>query len=161
MKRLSFLLCACLLSVAALGATPGKDYGMAGCGLGSQIFGTDGQIFAATTNGTVWNQLFGITSGTSQCVPEGGSAQLLEQKRFLYGNLNTLEREISQGDGETLRAYADVLGCSRDAYPEFANHLRQSYGDLFASPGAESVLEATKSSLKENHQLAQACGDLG
>ncbi|MFN7453535.1 MAG: DUF3015 family protein, partial [Pseudobdellovibrionaceae bacterium] len=45
-----------------------KSYGDAGCGLGSVIFGNEkgfSQIFAATTNGTVGNQTFGISSGTS------------------------------------------------------------------------------------------------
>jgi len=152
---------ACLLSVASFGSEPGKDYGMAGCGLGSEAFGTSGQIFAATTNGTSWNQLFAISSGTSNCVPEGGKKALLEQHQFLYGNLSTLEREISQGDGETLKAYSDVLGCEPSVYPQFAVQLQKNYRQVFSKPGASSVLEATKSAIREDSTLSKACAQIG
>ncbi len=49
-------------------------YGMAGCGLGSILFGETenrgGQILAATTNGIYGNGTFAMSSGTSNCVPE-------------------------------------------------------------------------------------------
>ena len=46
-----------------------RQYGMAGCGLGSLAFEPgEGQISAATTNGTFYNQFFGISSGTLNCV---------------------------------------------------------------------------------------------
>lgn len=48
-----------------------REYGMAGCGLGSLVMGKDGgQILAATTNGTFYSQLFGITSETLNCVDD-------------------------------------------------------------------------------------------
>src|SRR5437868_47659 len=50
-------------------------YGMAGCGLGSLLFGPVNepfaQVLAATTNATFATQTFGITSGTSNCVSGG------------------------------------------------------------------------------------------
>src|SRR5215208_2357915 len=42
------------------------SYGLAGCGLGSMAFGKEPgfvQVLAATTNGFLWTQLFGITRG--------------------------------------------------------------------------------------------------
>ena len=55
-------------------AQPG-NYGDAGCGLGSILFGAKPgfvQVFAATTNGTFGSQTFGITTGTSNCGGGGG-----------------------------------------------------------------------------------------
>src|SRR5690348_11977029 len=50
-------------------------YGMAGCGLGSLVFGPNdapvAQVLAATTNGTFASQTFGISSGTSNCFSGG------------------------------------------------------------------------------------------
>src|SRR5205823_3826374 len=46
-------------------ATGKSTYGLAGCGLGSMLFGDQKgmiQILAATTNGTFGSQTFGITS---------------------------------------------------------------------------------------------------
>ncbi|RYZ63378.1 MAG: DUF3015 domain-containing protein, partial [Proteobacteria bacterium] len=48
-----------------------RKYGTAGCGLGNMILGKENQVFAATTNGTLGNQSFGITFGTLNC--EGGN----------------------------------------------------------------------------------------
>ena len=48
-------------------------YGTAGCGLGSMAFGDQPggiQILAATTNGILGNQTFGITFGTLQLRPQ-------------------------------------------------------------------------------------------
>ncbi|MFN8945903.1 MAG: DUF3015 family protein, partial [Pseudobdellovibrionaceae bacterium] len=48
----------------------GQGYGMAGCGLGSVVFGDKPgfiQIFAATLNSIGGNQTFGISLGTSNC----------------------------------------------------------------------------------------------
>ncbi|MCB9072358.1 MAG: DUF3015 family protein [Bdellovibrionaceae bacterium] len=47
-----------------------KGYGLAGCGLGSVLFGAKPggvQILAYTTNGSAGNQLFGITFGSLNC----------------------------------------------------------------------------------------------
>ena len=55
-----------------------RKYGIAGCGLGSVLFGTSGGVFAYTTNSSSGNQVFGITSGTSNCLPDrpGGWVRL-------------------------------------------------------------------------------------
>src|SRR3954469_2639303 len=64
----------------------GAWYGMAGCGLGSLIFGPvnspGAQILAATTNSTFGSQTFGITSGTSNCVSGGVVALDRQQTAF-------------------------------------------------------------------------------
>ncbi len=57
-------------NAAGAGALKGNGtYGVAGCGLGSMVFGNQEggiQVIAATLNGT-GIQTFGITSGTSNC----------------------------------------------------------------------------------------------
>src|SRR6476620_4123342 len=79
----------------------GGWYGMAGCGLGSLIFGpvnTPGaQILAATTNATFGSQTFGITSGTSNCVSGGVVALDREQTAFAEVNFNDLKRDMASG----------------------------------------------------------------
>jgi len=59
------------LPVASVIAAPNN----VGCGVGSMVWdgqsGVAPQILAITTNGTMLNQMFGISSGTLGCSPDG------------------------------------------------------------------------------------------
>jgi hypothetical protein len=88
-------------------------YGTAGCGLGSLVFGDQKgivQIFAATTNGTFGTQTFGITTGTSNCQDSG--TPKLAVKVFIETNKEALAKDISRGQGETLKNLATLAGCT-------------------------------------------------
>ena len=87
-------------------------YGAAGCGLGSLVFGNQPgamQILAATTNGTFASQTFGITTGTSNC-----GAGLIAQgtKNFVEANRESLAKDMSRGQGETIGALTVMAGCA-------------------------------------------------
>ena len=89
-----------------------RKYGMAGCGLGSVVMGPKGsQISAYTTNGTSGSQLYGITTGTSNCQPDRRGAMSEAQESFMFSNYATLSKEMAQGSGTTLAGLAHVLGC--------------------------------------------------
>ena len=45
--------------------TPTRRYGMAGCGLGSVLLPNGPQVATSIINGLLWNQVFVISSGTS------------------------------------------------------------------------------------------------
>ena len=138
-----------------------RPYGMAGCGLGSIVMGADGnQILAVTTNATFYSQLFGITTGTSNCVEDGAAAAALRQEVFITSNLSTLMKEMSQGDGETLQAFSETLGCNGAVYPQVVSQLQANYNDIFKAPGALAVLDTAKRKLSEKPEIAGACGYL-
>ncbi len=91
-------------------------YGTAGCGLGSIVFGNKPgivQIFAATTNGTFATQTFGITSGTSNCTDTGGG--MPSAAAFIQTNREALAKDISRGNGETIKNLATLSGCESSA----------------------------------------------
>src|SRR6266566_2504658 len=93
-------------------ATGKSTYGLAGCGLGSMIFGDQKgpiQILAATTNGTFGSQTFGITSGTSNCVESasGRSGAMI----FIEGNREALAKDAARGSGETITTLSAMAGC--------------------------------------------------
>lgn len=139
-----------------------RKYGLAGCGLGSIVMGKDGgQISAATTNGTSYSQVGGITSGTSNCEPEDGERINISQQQFIGKNLAALSKEAAQGNGETLVAFSRSLGCSQEATGEFANQMQQSYEAIFAEPGAVAVLESVKAHARKNGVLSQSCAHIG
>src|SRR5258706_8735027 len=110
MRRARWVLIAFILSAgvahadAENPAAHGKaTYGLAGCGLGSLVFGDQKgaiQILAATSNTTFGTQTFGITTGTSNCVDTAaGSAGA---KIFIEGNREALAKDAAPGRGAAI-----------------------------------------------------------
>ena len=142
---------------ATKNAIKGKGtYGAAGCGLGSMAFGDQPgavQILAATTNGFLGTQTFGITTGTSNCGPGAmaeGTRNLVETNRV------ALAKEVSRGSGETIGALAVINRCEDSAAVGAA--LQAQFKGIFASEQAttEEVTEAILRTLHGNPSLG--CG---
>ena len=162
--RISILKTSLLGAFAAFASSSfAGTYGTAGCGLGSIVFGADRgfvQVFAATTNGTSGSQTFGISSGTSNCVPSAKSEAFNNQREFISNNITVLAKEAAQGDGETLRAFASTLGCNSGAYADVAKTLQAKHSAVFAEPGTDAILFATHEVLRENANVVSNCKDL-
>lgn len=154
----TFLAALCLAS-ASLGMAKAKaPFGMAGCGLGSVLVGPHGpQLIASTTNHSFANQVFGITSGTSNCVEGSKAVAENAQQNFIQENFSTLSKEIAQGDGNTLKAFSDTFGCSKESYPAFASQLQNSYDEIFAAPGSLAALSVIVDELHSNELAAKGC----
>jgi hypothetical protein len=133
MKK-TILALALLAPAAALAQARG--YGTAGCGLGALVFGAQPggiQILAATTNGTLGNQTFAITSGTSNC---GKSLFALEgTKVFIEGNREALAKDAARGSGDTIVALRNIASCSAPS-AEVGSALQRNFGTLFPSATA-------------------------
>jgi hypothetical protein len=162
MKKLSVALgLAFMLSAGAAHA----QYGMAGCGLGSLLFGQDNtklmQILAATTNGTFGSQTFGITSGTSNCVEGGVVRAEREQAAFAEVNFQDLKRNMAAGGGEYLSSFATLLGCQDLAKPAFAKMTQTRYEALVPSTETTpmQMLSTVKAEIKATPSLANQCSD--
>ena len=113
----------------------GQGYGMAGCGLGSVVFGDKSgmiQIFAATTNGVSGSQTFGISSGTLNCDESG---RVAKAEQFIDVNKTSLQNDLARGQGETLSALSNVLDCKN---ADFANAMKQNYSQSFPQGGASN-----------------------
>lgn len=109
----------------------GQGYGVAGCGLGSIVFGPKPgmiQIVAATVNDTAGSQTFGITTGTSNCdIPEMGQQAAV----FIEVNKEVVRKEASRGQGETVRTIANMLNCHGEQQlgTEMKNNYEQYFGN--------------------------------
>jgi Protein of unknown function (DUF3015) len=142
---------------ATRAAIKGKGtYGAAGCGLGSMAFGDQPgavQVLAATTNGFLGSQTFGITTGTSNCGPGAmaeGTRNLVETNRV------ALAKEVSRGTGETIGALAVINRCEDSAAVGAA--LQARFKGIFPSDQAstDEVTEAILRTLHEDKSLG--CG---
>lgn len=110
----------------------GNGYGLAGCGLGSMVFGQQSgpvQIVAATLNGT-GVQTFGMTTGTSNCGPSVFANA--ETKAFIENNAVALENDIVRGQGETLATLSKMMKCEESS---LSSALKSNYKTIYA-PGA-------------------------
>lgn len=132
-KGLCLVLAGGMLCGTAALATAGS-YGTAGCGLGSLIFKDEPgivQIFAATTNGTFGNQTFGITSGTLNCGSGVLKAENGKASEFVAANMDNLARDIAQGKGESLDAFAELMNVPASQKAAFNSKLQQNFNQIF------------------------------
>lgn len=119
----------------------GQSYGVAGCGLGSIVFGNKPgmiQVVAATLNNTGY-QTFAISSGTSNC---GESGKKARAHQFIEVNKVALENDLSRGAGEAIIALSEVMGCKN---ADFTIQLKSAF-----TPGAtqEQMVSAATQSCK-------------
>lgn len=131
-----------------------KPYGMAGCGLGSQLLGKDGsQIVAATTNGTSGNQTFAISSGTSNCVT--ASEQTARIKNFIEANYESLITDMSKGQGDSLKTLSSFYGCNADM---FSTEMKNNYGSITPqTTDATKVMVNINKVIEDNSALSANC----
>ncbi len=139
----------------------GATYGMAGCGLGSMIFGNKPgiiQIFATTTNGTFGNQTFGITTGTLNCKPDSTA---MSAELFITVNKEAFAKDVSRGSGESIENLSQIVGCKDSNM--FGNKLQNNYNNLFNQTQFESA-KATSEIMNMIHndsELAKNCKNSG
>ena len=157
MKRLM------LVAMVALAASAARASGQndAGCGLGSMLFKEQKpvhQILAATTNGCLGNQTFGITTGTLGCTSGGLIKSSKEREVFTATNLRALERELAAGNGQYASALASLTGCGAKT-PEFLSLAKARYEKLFpgAKVGAKELLENLDKEIAADSSLSKAC----
>lgn len=137
-------------------------YGMAGCGLGSVLFGETesrgGQVLAATTNGIYGNGTFAMSSGTSNCVPEK-SESTAQMKRnmqiFVEANRESLANDIAKSNGETIIAISNIMGCKDATY--LGAKLQTRYETIFASKENAAVSETMFNTVANDRYLVENC----
>lgn len=149
------LLISVLLLVSA-SSFAAKQYGEAGCGLGSMLMGKNGnQVLAATTNGSSYTQYFGITSGTSNCVDSGSVKEAKQIPLFIEANKDMIAKEAARGEGETLSGLAHLYGCESKA---FGSALKGNYKKVFVESGMQPLQIESEIKTLIQTQKAQACG---
>lgn len=143
MKKLLTVVLVVTSLVIAGSAFAGQAANNTGCGLGTMLFQNNAdnsvllQAFQATTNYTTWNQTFGITTGTSNCQQPKNFVSNERATEFMVANMDNLARDISQGRGETLDAFAELLGVPSEKRPEFYGQLQSGFARIFTSSNVQ------------------------
>ena len=146
------------VGAVALGAGNEAQYGLGGCGLGSQLVGKkDNQILAYTTNVSS-TQTFSITSGTSNCVSRKSER---EARAIQYIDVNkvALATDIARGMGESLSNLAYLVGCSASA--SLAKKLQKNYKGVFsgAKDSADQIYFRIDQLIRDDQNVSKECGE--
>ncbi|MEN9530597.1 MAG: hypothetical protein RI932_2470 [Pseudomonadota bacterium] len=136
---------------------PARRYGMAGCGLGSVLLPNGPQAMTSVINGLFWNQVFVISSGTSNCQSDTTQQVGAEQEHFMKNNFRTIAKEAAQGDGETLAGLANTFGCPQQSEKDFAEFTQKNHQKIFSQPGAIAALHALRKELSTDNALVRSC----
>lgn len=162
MQRLIGIIAIALVCTTGFGA---RKYGMSGCGLGTYVVDAEAggfaHAFGYTTNGTAYSTLGGIISGTSNCEPDDAEKKAQYQERFVINNFASLSKEMTQGEGQTLAAFAEALGCSNEVAPVVKSSLKGNAAEILAAPGAIAALEQAKQVLSRDAEIGKHCKFLG
>ena len=157
MKSIRLMALIGLAMFAGVQAHAAKNYGSAGCGLGSVWMGKDGnQILAVTTNGATYSTFFGISSGTSNCKDEGTNTAS-NMKFYVEANKVALANDIARGSGETVDNLAQIVGC-KDTHA-LATTLLKNYSRIYPNQNVEAkaVSRSIISAIQSDVKLAGSC----
>lgn len=131
-----------------------------GCGWGSMIFdGKDGlgpNVLAATTNGILGNQTFGMTTGTAGCDASKPVTTSAADK-FLDSNIDKIAKDMATGQGESLDTLASLLGISDTEKTHFFSVTQKNFSSIFSKPDntSKEVLESLKTVMQQDETLAK------
>jgi hypothetical protein len=139
-------------------------YGMAGCGLWSQVINgsmknnagsqSNELIIVAARYIVLNSQTTSITSGLMNCVEgRGHVSQAVEQEVFVSVNLPSLQQETAQGGGEHLNAFAEILGCKDKS--KFAKFSKKNYRNIFNSKDPKTVLNGFRTQIGASDMASQ------
>ncbi len=127
---------AVLVTLTALPLSAPLARDSTGCGVGTMLFdgnsGVAPQVLAVTTNGTLGNQTFGISSGTLGCDPQG-VVDYKEAKlsQFISTNMEELAADMASGGGQTLASLAKLMGIKGQDRQSFYRTTQQHFTAIY------------------------------
>jgi hypothetical protein len=130
---------ALVLALAAQGAwaQDQETASSAGCGVGTILFegqkGPAPQSLAVTTNGSLGNQTFGISTGTLGCEQDGVVRSPTKVRMLMISSLDTLATDVARGQGETLESLAALMAVEPADKARFFASLQGDFGRIFPS----------------------------
>lgn len=131
-----------------------------GCGVGTTLWagktGVPAKVLAATTNGTLGNQTFGISSGTLGCQQGGVVTASARLPMYASANLDRIAADMAAGQGETLTNLAELYGIAGADRAEFNRTARAHFATIFPNDDvtAGQMLQALQAVMSQNKQLA-------
>ena len=143
MKKVLLLSMVLFLMASGITFAAGAPRDNCGCGLGTLLFeGKDGlvqQIFAATTNGFLGTQTFGISSGTLNCNQPAKWASNEQLNKFVAENMDNLAKDAAMGQGEYVDTLAELMDVPGSKRVEFSQMLQDNFSNIFTEASVSHV----------------------
>ena len=149
--------------ISLSGTAFAAGYGGSGCGPGSLLAGTAPgamQLVGVSTNSTLKpTQLSAISSGFSNCNPQGLVKLEKEREMFAQTNYSSLVREMAAGKGENLDTLAGMYGCSKESYGEFTSMVQENFEHIVQSENTSSneMLVSLEDEMAAHAVLSKSC----
>lgn len=131
-----------------------------GCGLGSLLFdgnsGVGAHSIAMTTNGFLFNNTFGMSSGTLGC-DASQPVRYKGERVYISANMTKLAEDMSRGRGETLAGLAEIMGIAQADKPAFYSATQRHFDRIYSSESVTSdqVMDALVGVLKSDSSLSK------
>ena len=107
-----------------------------GCGVGTQVMknqkGLLPHLMGSFTNGLTF-QSISITFGVMGCNGRDTVTADAQLRKFAAGNFDRLARDMASGEGESLEAFAMLLGVQESDRADFYAFAQTHFSELFAS----------------------------
>ena len=138
-------------------------YGGSGCGPGSMVAGTTPgaiQLVGVTLNATFApTQYSAITTGFSNCNPQGLVKLEKEREMFAQTNYSSIVREMAEGEGENLSTLAGMYGCSKESYGEFSSMVQENFQHIVQNEKTTSnqMLVSLENEMTGHAVLSKSC----
>lgn len=131
----------------------------AGCGLGSTLFkgqtGLAPNALAAITNGTSFNNTFGMTTGTLGCNQNDTVSAAADS--FINNNMERVARDMSTGGGETMDTLAALMKIEDADKAKFLQVSQHNFTTIYSRDDVTSseVLASLKAVMLSDKDLAK------
>jgi hypothetical protein len=146
-------------STSSSGNRPTGD-GVGGCGWGALLFegstGVGAHVMAMTTNVSLSDATFGLSSGTLGC----DAHQPIRYKGgrvYISGNMTQLAEDMSQGHGEALAGLSDVLGIQAQDKAAFYALTQTQFDKIYpnARVTSDQVMDHLTSVMQSDPAMAK------
>lgn len=132
-----------------------------GCGLGWQVTQKNSlfsSFIRSLTNATFMNSI-AMTSGTSGCSKHSIVQRDKMPIHFAESNFDMLVTQMSQGQGEVLVGFAEVMGCQSAGFSEFNKMTKKGIKKLYelGNPTASDLVQAVRVQMFLNPNVSSHC----
>jgi hypothetical protein len=112
-----------------------------GCGIGTKFMegksGLGAHVLASCTNAYTL-QSVSLTFNMFGCDGSGKVTADAELRKFAAANIDQLARDVARGEGESLSAFATLLGVPDEQRAAFGAFTQSHFVDLFPDAGVTS-----------------------